>query len=46
MFCGFGIHLSKFDKIKFMKQNYPKLYNAWLNQFGFKKVFDYIGIKY
>lgn len=47
MFCGYGCHLEKEpNRFQRLKETHPKQYDYIINQLGFGKVLDYIGVKY
>lgn len=47
MFCGYGCHLEKeTNRFQMLKETHPKQYNFIINELGFGKVLDYIGVKY
>lgn len=47
MFCGYGCHLEKEpNRFQMLKETHPKQYNYIINDLGFRKVLDFINVKY
>ena len=47
MFCMFGVHLEKGEnRFQRMKRTHRKQYDAAINNLGYGKVLDYLGIEY
>lgn len=45
--CGMGCHLEKEpNRFQRLKKTHPNLYNYIINELGYGKVLDYIGVKY
>jgi 3'-phosphoadenosine 5'-phosphosulfate sulfotransferase (PAPS reductase)/FAD synthetase len=45
MYCLFGYHLSKENRIKLLKKTHPIQYNYMMDRLGYRKILPYLGRK-